>query len=84
MIIIHKGENADDAGGKNGSAAHNDLRKNAAFGVCPFVPVDQQQGNQKRPEDILVDGIKGAAADCQIEGELGQEGKQKKPAQIPF
>ncbi len=84
MVIIHKGEDSRNAGRKQGSKCYHNFLEKLSGLLCFFIPVYQQEGNEKGPQNILVDGIKGAAANGQIKGDFGQKRKQEESAEIFF
>ena len=83
VIKVHEGNDpAHIADADRGDHHQNALPK--GFVLCPFIPVDQPDGDEKTPENILVDRIKEAAAHGKVEGDLRNQGKDKKPEHIFF
>ena len=86
VIVVHHCQQAADIGNEEGQDSHENSQPDAPC-LYLFVPMDQADGNQETPQDILMNGVEESAAYGKIKGNLGQNGKNQHTqhifAQIP-
>ena len=70
MIVVHHCQQAADIGDEETQDSHENPQPDApCFDF--FVPMDQADGNQKTPQDILMNGVEESAAYGEIKGNFG-------------
>ena len=81
VIVVYHRQHAADIGNEEGQDGYENPQPDAPC-LYLFVPMDQADGNQETPQDILVNGIEESAAYGEIKGNLGQNGKNQQTQHI--
>ena len=81
--IVHHGQQTGDVTDQHGCGTDQDPFPQLA-GPNLLVPMDQPQGDQEAPQNILVQRVEQTASQSQVEWDLGQDRKQQQPQRISF
>ena len=84
MVVVHHSQQSRRIAQQDGSTPHGETHPRIAPGFDPFVPMDQPQGDEEAPQTVLMEGIEGAAAHGEIEGELGEQGEEEQAQGVFF
>ena len=76
VIVVYHRQQTADIGNEEGQDGYENPQPDAPC-LYLFVPMDQADGNQETPQDILVNGVEESAAYGKIKGNLGQNGKNQ-------
>ena len=71
VVVVHKGDQTKCTANQQGAQSDYNLFWQGAGVSGPLVPMNEEDGNEKTPQDVLMEGMKGSAAKREIEGKFG-------------